>query len=202
MNTTLTIGAGGHIFILQSGGLGDLVLLEPLISSLSAAHPFAAITVACRREYAAILALFPRPPREVIPLEVRADAEIVPTANLYTRLNELDALLGHRFVELFISADRNPNWLSWYLGAKVRPRQALASPGWQEMPRGLVRALLGQFELPEVTFSGPAVAASAHEKDRLAGLAREAGAIPGDRNLGCCLPAMRRLPRSGCENLA
>ncbi len=172
----MTLGPRSHIFILQSGGLRDVVLLEPLVASLVVRYPACTITVACREEYTSIIPLFSHTPREVIPITFDPVLEDTPSAALGSRLNDLDGLLGHRCVELFICADRKPSWFSWYLGAKVQPQRALmASP--ESAPRGLLRILLADAGLPEIHFEGAAMlAGTLPETQRISLLAEAAGA--------------------------
>ncbi|MEZ5351887.1 MAG: hypothetical protein R2762_04570 [Bryobacteraceae bacterium] len=192
----MTLAPKSHIFILQSGALRDVVLLEPLVTSLAERYPSSVITVACREEFAGIVALFSRPPREVIPLNLDPAKEDTPSTALAGQLNDLDGLLGHRVVELFISADRRPNWFTWYIAAKVQPQRALMAPP-EPAPRGLLRVLLADSGSLEVPFEGPSVSAASHpEPERLRLLAEAAGArSPGAQAPRARAGATRRWPR-------
>jgi hypothetical protein len=174
------LGPGSHIFVLHSGSLRDLVSIEPLLTALSVRYPSSTITLACREELVGVLPLFARPPREVVPISFDPAGATAPTAALTTHLNDLDALIGKRWVELFVSADRQSGWFTWFLAAKVRARQAVMAPP-TAAPRGLLRVLLAEHGLPEVNFEGPSLPASpVPEPERMGHLARYAGAEPAD----------------------
>ncbi|MEZ5404291.1 MAG: glycosyltransferase family 9 protein [Bryobacteraceae bacterium] len=172
----MTLAAKRHIFVLQAGDLRDVVLLEPLVAALSHRYPDASLTVACREEFTPIVPLFRRQPREVVPIDFDPRTVDRPSPALAGHLNSLDGLLGRRWVELFIAANRRPDWFSWYLGAKVQPRAAIRNPAGPA-PRGLLRVLLAEAGLPEIAFEAPATAPES-EIARIDSLAAAAGAAP------------------------
>jgi polysaccharide pyruvyl transferase WcaK-like protein len=143
---------GSEIFVLQSGGLGDLVLLSPLLESLRQSNQGRKIVLACREPFAEISPLYPYPPNEVVVLPANPYDHTTPSPELSRALEAFQPQLENRLVGDFIAAEFKPTWLSWYLAVQTRPDTAWAvnsSPA----PRGLLRTLVPHIR--ELTPLGP-----------------------------------------------
>lgn len=127
-----------EIFLLQSGGLGDLVLLSPLLQSLRRKYPKRKIVLACREEFTDLPSLYPSPPDEVLPLPLNPYLHTGPSAELNRLLESLREKIKSRIVGGFIAAEFRPTWLSWFLALETRPIMALAVNACPS-PRGLLR---------------------------------------------------------------
>jgi ADP-heptose:LPS heptosyltransferase len=174
---------GAAIFVLHVGGLGDLVLLSSTLASLRAARPEARITLLARAPVAPLGAqgLLAEAVDEVIALPIDPYRWAAPSKALFGALERTFAALGNPEVELFVSAELRPTWLTWVLAAKLRPQTALTlrSVGYS---RALVAAVCDHFKLPTATFRRYADARSrVHELVRYERLAKALGIEPPGR---------------------
>lgn len=154
-----------RIFILQLGGLGDLVLTSDLVASLKRAWPHAHVTLACRARLRGILQLYPIRPDEVLGIELDLCSWVTPSESLLDELRPVFRVLEDRRPHLYIAADFQPTWFSWFAGAVLQPRQAVACSGVQR-PRGLLTYVLENLQLPSFDWEGPAYVPTMHERDR------------------------------------
>jgi len=145
------------VLLLQTGGLGDLVLGADVVGWIKARYPDAAVTLACRAELAALARLFPVAPDALLPLRFRPEMWTVPGADLVERLEGLAAELGRRRDDLILDLTLKPTWLLPLVAALAGVERVIAatSPGG-----ALVDRLLDRFHLQprqiQVAEAGPA----------------------------------------------
>lgn len=96
-----------HHFILHPGGLGDLVLVAPLLAGLPGS-----VTIATRAEFESIFPLLPVPPTEWIPLPGNPHTENESSPSWSARYGEFASRLRARPADLFIDASFRPTWFS------------------------------------------------------------------------------------------
>ena len=159
---------------MQLGGLGDLVLTSDLVASLKRAWPHAHITLACRTRLRGILPLYPVQPDEVLGIELDLCSWVTPSEALLDELRPVLRLLENRGPHLYIAADFQPTWFSWFAGAVLQPKRAVACSGVQR-PRGLLTYVLEKLQLPSFDWEGPAYLSTMHERDRYCEISRFLG---------------------------
>jgi ADP-heptose:LPS heptosyltransferase len=113
------------IFVLHTGGLGDLVLASGLLAALRTAHPTARLTLCCREPVAPVAALLPFALDEIVELSIDPFRWAAPSAELHAPLAAFAAQLAARGCDLFVSADYSPTWLTPVVAAALAPRQAV-----------------------------------------------------------------------------
>jgi len=162
------------ILIVQMGGLGDVVLVSHLFTSLRAGFPSANLLLACRAPFASISALFPDPPDQVIPLDFSPYDWSAPTGELYAALEPVVAQLEGLRADIVIAAEYQPTWLSWFLAAMVKPQRAIKGTH-AERPRDLLPSVLEHFGLERKELEGPKPPRELHELKRYEGVLRYMG---------------------------
>lgn len=160
--------------ILQTGGLGDLVLTADLVAGLKRAHPTAKVALVCRAPVASIAKCYPSPPDYVVGLEFHPYRWAEPSEALLRSLEP--ALIGLREWEVgtFIAANLKPTWFDGLVAATLGAERNVGC--FREAPGGaLLRLLLRRYGLSEPEFSGPEHEAGLHEKERYQLLLRYLG---------------------------
>jgi ADP-heptose:LPS heptosyltransferase len=171
---------GPSIFVLHAGGLGDLVLLSPTLAALRAARPEARITLLARAPIAPMAKLAPLHDviDAVVALPIDPYRWAAPSKQLFGALERTFVAIGTQPVELFVSAELRPTWLTWVLAAKLRPATALTLRS-VEHSRALVAAVCDHFKLAIPPFRRYADARSrVHELVRYERLAKALGLEP------------------------
>jgi heptosyltransferase-2 len=171
------------VFILHAGGLGDLVLASGVLAALRAARPTARITLATRASVAPLVAVSPLRDAvdSVVPLPIDPYQWAAPSEILFEALERTFAAIGRRPAETFVSAELRPTWLTFVLGAKLKPDIALTLRS-VEYSRALVGAICERFGLVIPAFRRYADARSrTHELARYERLAKALGAGPVER---------------------
>jgi ADP-heptose:LPS heptosyltransferase len=174
------MNSGSSIFVLHAGGLGDLVLLSPTLAALRAARPEASITLLARAPIAPMAKLGPLHDviDKVVALPIDPYRWAAPSKPLFGALERTFVAIGSEPVELFVSAELRPTWLTWVLAAKLRPVSALTLRG-VDHSRALVAAICDHFKLVIPPFRRYADARSrVHELVRYERLARALGLEP------------------------
>jgi ADP-heptose:LPS heptosyltransferase len=167
-----------NLFILHVGGLGDLVLASGALAALRAARPAARITLAARAAVAPLVAVSPLRDAvdAVIPLPIDPYPWVAPSSELFAALEKTFAVIGRRPAETFVSAELRPTWLTFVLGAKLKPRLAVTLRS-VDYSRALVGAVCDRFALTVPAFRRYADARSrSHELARYERLAKALGA--------------------------
>lgn len=154
-----------RVTVLHVGGLGDLILAQPLITALR--QKFRHVTLICRKPVAPVAQLFPEPPDEVVALEFNPYLEAIPTPQL---LERLEALRSLETPNVLISAELRPTWLSWFLAALLDVDNGFISAA-APIPHGLLTALLERFSLEPRPLAAASPATYSHERERYAALA-------------------------------
>ncbi|HUS05458.1 MAG TPA: glycosyltransferase family 9 protein [Bryobacteraceae bacterium] len=147
------------------GGLGDLVLLSQLIHSLRATYHQSRIVLACRQPFVSLPALFPSPPDETIGLTFNPYGWVVPTEQLYAELGPAIGQLKEVRASVFIAAEYQPTWFSWFVSALLRPERAIYA-SHTKRPRNLLPIVLDHYHLPPQEFEGPVTPKDIHENQR------------------------------------
>jgi len=166
-----------RIFISQWGGLGDLVLTGDLVAFLKRAWPHAHVTLACRARLRGIVPLYPIPPDDVLGIEFDLCSWLTPSEALLDELRPVLKLLQDRRPDLYIAADFQPTWFSWFAAAALRPARAVACSGVPR-PRGLLTYVLQKLQLPSFDWKGPAYLPTMHERDRYREISLFLGLVP------------------------
>lgn len=106
------------------GGLGDLVLLAPALAALRSSWPETHFTLACRREYEAIAALYPIEIDRLVPIDFDPYT-FVPTDG--AELERICALLREfePGCSLLVSAELSPTWLTSVLSSALTPGRTI-----------------------------------------------------------------------------
>lgn len=153
------------VLVLQFGGLGDLVLMSELISSLKARYAQERVTLACRREYAPIAALFPTPPDNVIGVDINPHIIDHPSEDLRRTLENLARQFHGSRIRLLIEGSLRPTWLTGFLAALLKPEIGLCC-GIAHGPETVLRAALKWFRLREPELQELPLPPEIAERDR------------------------------------
>jgi len=113
-----------RILVLHAGGLGDLVLVETLLSGLRERYPGARLELLCRADLAAVPGLYASPPDAVHAFSFNPYTWAVPEQALEPSAAFVAALPAGA-VDLFVSAELRATWLSEILAAALAPKDAL-----------------------------------------------------------------------------
>ena len=168
------------VFVLHVGGLGDLVLASGMLAALRLAQPQAQITLAVRAAVAPLVAVSPlrQSVDVVVPLPIDPYRWAAPSAGLFLALERTFAAIGRRPVATFISAELRPTWLTFVLGARLKPATAFTLRSI-EYSRALVGAVCDRFGLAVPAFRRYADARTrSHELVRYQRLTRAFGGEP------------------------
>jgi len=151
--------------ILQTGGLGDLVLVAELVAGLKLANPDATVALACRAPLASITRCYPIPPDHVVAIEFDPYRWAEPGQALFSALEPVTARLGNWKVRTFLAAELKPTWFDGLMAAVLSAEQSVGC--FQEAPAGaLLRLVLRHYGLAEPVFSGPEFEPERHERQR------------------------------------
>jgi heptosyltransferase-2 len=158
-----------RIVVLHAGGLGDLVLVEALLSGLRERYEHARIELICRADVAPVVALYDVAPDAVHAIAFNPYRWEVPR----TAVDESAAFLAtlpRDPVDVFISAELSSTWLSEILAAILEPREVMFGDGSTRLraTARIVVRLLGLHLCPAVV---RLEARDEHELDRYARLA-------------------------------
>jgi len=168
------------VFVLHAGGLGDLVLASGALAALRESRPQARITLALRAEVAPLVSVSPLRASvdAVVPLPIDPYRWAVPSEALFGALERTFAAVARRPAETFVSAELRPTWLTFALGARLKPREAFTMRSI-EYSRALVGAVCERFGLSVPAFRRYAdVRSRTHELVRYERLAKALGADP------------------------
>ena len=179
-----------RIVVLHAGGLGDLVLVEALLSGLRERYAQARIELICRTDVAAVVDLYQDPPDAVHELAFNPYRWELPRAAVDESATFL-AALPRDPVDLFISAEISSTWLSEMLAAVLSPSETLfgdPSPVLRGVSRIAVR-LLGLHSWPGVV---RLQAREEHELDRYARMSGAERRTPRLRSLRREMPDAER----------
>jgi ADP-heptose:LPS heptosyltransferase len=171
-----------RIVVLHSGGIGDLVLAESLLSGLRHRYPDARLELFCRDDVAEVPALYDRPPDAVRAFPFNPYTWATPHEAIEPSANLL-AELPPGPVDLFISAELRRTWFSEILAAKLAPAEAIFGDA-SLLDRSTVRIVVRRLGLrlrPHVERLAPIP--GEHELDRYARLARGERRLPQLRSL-------------------
>jgi ADP-heptose:LPS heptosyltransferase len=181
------ISKNSSILVSQMGGLGDLALTANLISGLRATFPGAQITLMCQGAFAQIASLYPVPPDKVIELNFSPYAWISASEELREALEPVlepmqnaQADLGFSRdsqLTLFIAAEFQPTWFSFFLGSYVRPQRAICAAEARAAGPPLA-GLLEQLKIERKEFEGPVETAGSHVLERHSEIIRYLGGEP------------------------
>jgi hypothetical protein len=164
-----------EILITQLGGLGDVVLCSSLVSALRRRYAKARLTLLVREPFLSLCGLFEVAPDEVIGVPFDPNRFTEPQAELTRLLGELESAMAGVRPDLFIAAELEPTWLSWYLAGGLQTAQNLACTP-KSAPRGLLPILLHENQRDTISFVGPEFSPEGSESERYAALAKAAGA--------------------------
>ncbi len=114
-----------HVVLVHAGGLGDLVLLSELISSLKRAHPNTFLTLICRTEFAGVVDGYPDPPDKVVGLPFQPYAWTGPSPEIQAFLDTILSNLSGRAATTLVDAAIRPTWLAEYLRSALKPSVAI-----------------------------------------------------------------------------
>ena len=162
------------ILIVQTGGLGDVVLVSHLFTSLRAGFLDANLLLACRVPFAPIAALFPDPPDQVIALDFSPYDWSAATDELYAALEPVVAQFEGLRADIVIAAEYRPTWLSWFLAALAKPQRAIKGTH-AERPRDILPNVLERFGMERKELEGPKPAKELDELKRYEGILRYMG---------------------------
>ncbi len=161
------------------GGIGDLVLVAPLLERFRVAYPQSRVLLAVRADAAFAARRLVNASRVVeFPFNpyLIDDTGAVAAGALQLALDALDEP-----VDVFVSAELRPTWLTFALAAALQPRFALTLRRIP-MSRAVVRALRRRASLGRPKFARYGDGSSnVHELDRYALLAIALGIEPPDR---------------------
>ncbi len=119
------------IFVLHSGGLGDLVRTAPLLRAAHREWPNALITLSCRAEFDAIRELLPvRTAPAPIPFDPSDFME--PDIAALTAVHGIFGSWKAVEADLFICAEARPSWLAGVLAAWFRAGRTAAAEAPEE----------------------------------------------------------------------
>ncbi len=169
------LSSARNILLLHSGGLGDLVLMQPFFSGLRAAYPKARITLLCRASLREAIRFYPRQPDEILPLKFNPYQFDDTSSMLLGMLHPLVEDLCARRPDVVIHGDFEPTWLNWLITAAAQAQHSVACTAVKR-PRGLLNCLLDHFHLPVSEHEGPPAAVNLHELARYEQLAGYVGA--------------------------
>lgn len=131
--------------ILQSGGLGDVVLTGNLVYLIRKAHPSARIALICQGAFADVPRLYPAPPDGILPLSFNPYTVATLDGQLLDSLRQMAAELnGWMQPATVISAEFRCTWLSSVVAALAPAEAAIcASPpaGQNNLAKRVVAAL-------------------------------------------------------------
>jgi ADP-heptose:LPS heptosyltransferase len=143
----------GGVFVLHTGGIGDLVLLSGLLAALRAARRTSRITLATRAPVAPLVPASPL--REcvdaVVPLPIDPYRWAAPSGALTESLERTFAAVARRPADTFVSAELRPTWLTFVLAARLAPGEAVTLRS-VEYSRALVAAVCERFGLTVPAF--------------------------------------------------
>jgi ADP-heptose:LPS heptosyltransferase len=160
-----------RIVVLHAGGLGDLVLVESLLSALRERHAGARVELACRADVAPVTALYAQAADAVHTFAFNPYRWAVPDDAAARQAQTLLPKLRGKPVDLFVSAELRPTWLGEILAAALAPRAA-AIGNDRRLVANDVLILLGKLGLPRnAAVRRLGTLAGEHELDRYARLA-------------------------------
>ncbi len=148
------------------------------MSALRAARPTARITLATRATVAPFVSVSPLRDAVdgVVPLPIDPYRWAAPSDVLFGALERTFAAVGRRPADTFVSAELRPTWLTFVLGARLKPRLAVTLRS-VDYSRALVGAVCDRFGLAVPAFRRYADARSrTHELLRYERLAKALGA--------------------------
>lgn len=114
-----------RIVVLHAGGLGDLILVETLLSGLRERYPTSHLTLVCHEDGAPVASLYDRGPDAVIPFAFNPYRWALPTSEVAASIGPLLHTLAGDPVDLFISAELRATLLSDVLAAALSPGDAV-----------------------------------------------------------------------------
>ncbi len=167
------------ILVVHTGGLGDLVLASRLVEGLIKRFPTNRIVLLVRQPFAHLPALFPSPPLDVLTLDFEPHQQTVPTAALRLKLQKLTEVLRDLHPTIFIAADLEPSWLSWFLISILSDCDAFGLTA-SSPPHGLLTLLIRDFGGAPRNLDCPTQTHGTHENERYSALLRHLGGTPSD----------------------
>ena len=153
------------IAILQTGGLGDLVLSAELITGIKRAQPQAHITLISKAAIAGIAELYPVPPDDIVALEFNPYTWDAPTPELFAALRPVVNDLAVRPAEVFIEATFQPSWFAWVAASAIHPSRACCCTAISK-PEFFVSSVLEGLPLSPVSLENLSLPAETRELDR------------------------------------
>lgn len=123
-----------EIAVVQTAGLGDLVLCSSLIAALCRAWPSANLTLICRGALAPLCDLFPSRPSRVVTVDFNPYAQIFP-GDRGGPLAKLIEEMGVAPLDLLVAAAFKLTWFDHFLAAALHPNRALCTAGSDSMTR-------------------------------------------------------------------
>jgi ADP-heptose:LPS heptosyltransferase len=155
-----------RIVVLQTGGLGDLVLASELLCGLKKARPDAAVTLICKAGLAGIAGLYPAPPDEVIGLRFDPASFDSPTEELLDAVKPaVDELRERSAGALFVEATYHPSWFGYVAAAALRAERACCCTAVPK-PEFLVPRVLEALALEPREVENVALPDGTHELER------------------------------------
>lgn len=189
MTADLQLPVDGDLALYAGGGLGDLVLLAPVVAALKQARPHCRLVLYCRKSSAVVVQLWPVGPDEVVTIDLDPDTWAGPDEALKGALAQLGRSLDQRHSLLLIDATLRAGWFAPVLGAMLGVTQVfVTAPAHDGRGRAMAAALAGAMghDLPAIRSLGGSP--RQHERARhhawLAACGVEIGA-----DASWCLPA-------------
>jgi ADP-heptose:LPS heptosyltransferase len=162
----------GDIFIFQAGGLGDVVLTSQLVSAFKQGYPKKRVILGLDSSLRGLPELFPLPPDEVFPLNIRPFLSSAPSPNLFNALRAVRDRLAPYLVSTFISGAYRPRWFSLFVAAALRPQRAILKPPVPIANPSFLSAALAELGLEEPAVLAPNLPPGLSEPERYRALAQ------------------------------
>lgn len=172
--------------VLHEGGLGDLILVEPLLATLRAQHPEERVELLCRADVAGLPTLFERAPDVIRPFPFNPYLWSGPSDILAGLVRDYLATLGDLPVRRFVSASLRATPLSEILAAALAPVDGAIFGDPHAIANTTAGVLLEKLGIgPPPTIRRLAERTGEHELERYRRLAgTEAVRLPQLRRLG------------------
>ena len=148
----MTLTDSTRVVVLHPGGLGDLVLLSPLLAGLKRRYPGCVVTLVCRSEFRSVSSLYPVPPDHCVGLDFNPYLWGAPTEEVSHLWAKAQEKLAGLKVDAFIDASLQPTWASWCIAALLRPPVAIRY-GLSGAPCAVATQLVarsGVMKMPEI----------------------------------------------------
>ncbi len=153
------------LLLIQSGGLGDLVLTANFLAAVRGQRPQTRVTVACRPDFRSLWEVAPAPPDEIIDIPINPYLYDSPGLELIETLESWIGGIRSCRPDVMVTAEWLPTWFTWLAAAAAEPLSLVAAPP-RPAPRGLLRCLLAHFGWKPVAFDGPETSRDLSETNR------------------------------------